>query len=321
MTLFDCFAVVLFAAQPSLVPGTAAVPGELLANRSFEVDANADGTPDGWGLNGFDPPSEVQLDDTMSHSGSHSVRIAASGNGRAGASCGFDARVTDPAAVYLLSGWVKVEGTSAASARTSARITSVDAGGNVLKSDYRVCDPGPYDWRHYEWLVRLPATTTRFNLVLFHHGDGQAWWDDVSLLKAAPIAPRAPAQDALITDARPTLRWDGPGGEATVAVSSDPAFAGERTFSYTAQGNELTLPEPLPAGHTYYWRAVVAGPQGELTMTVADDDGPGRFFAGTWAERTADWHARVDQVRPTLAQLRELAERNVMWDPFERVDR
>lgn len=307
--------VCLFAALTPVMAQHEA-PGEMLPNCGFELVAPGNNLPDGWAGGNFNTEAKLAVDNEVFHSGTRSVRIDGAPRSRAGLSKGFGERETDATAVYLLSAWVKIEGTSTHSLRTSARITSVGANGDVLKSDYRLAPSGPCDWTYCEWLVALPPETTRFNLVLFHHGEGTAWWDDVSLRRARPVAALAPAQDANVADARPLFRWEPLPGDGILEVTGGESFAPALTRRFPVTGTQFQLPEPLPAGKHYQWRVLAAGADG-LAVTVAPDPAqPSRFFAGTWTQRMAEVNAALDPSRELLARLRPIAERNRMWDHF-----
>lgn len=166
--------------------GTAEVAGELFPNRSMEADMNGDGIPDGWGYNPFKTSSQGTLDSEAAHSGNRSFCIdnGDDAKARGGLTATYKPDETKPGTKYVLSAWVKTEGTSSNKMNTSARITTVDADKKVIESDYRTCGPGPFDWKRFEWEVTLPDNTHYFNVILFHHGEGKAWWDDVSMKEA-----------------------------------------------------------------------------------------------------------------------------------------
>ncbi|HOM83771.1 MAG TPA: heparinase II/III family protein [Armatimonadota bacterium] len=311
-----------FTLDTEPIPGNDRPAGELLANRSFELDTNYDGRPEGWGVSTWDTGSQVALDTQVARTGRCSMRIDGDPQGRAGLSVGFGPEETDPKAVYLLSAWVKVEGESTHQLRTSARITSVGPKGEVLKSDYRLCQPGAYDWRYHEWAVILPPETTRFNLVLFHHGAGRAWWDDVSLRKAVPAKALGPAQDAVVRDGRPLFQWDEVPGQAVLEIAPEGDFAPDRVRRYPVTGNRFQLPEALPLGKEYSWRVLATGPDGSLRVTLATgaDGQPAdaaRFFAGNWEQRMGELREKLQPYQELLAPLQALARRNRMWDPFK----
>ena len=62
-------ALVSSPATAAPVPRTDAAPDELLPNRSFELDANGDGVPDGWGVNAFGTAAKGRLDHETAHRG------------------------------------------------------------------------------------------------------------------------------------------------------------------------------------------------------------------------------------------------------------
>ncbi len=305
--------------DPTPIPGSGRVPGELLRNRSFEVDGNGDGKPDGWSLSRFGTGSTTTLVEGVAHKGARSVRISGTPKGRAGLSVGIAPDETDPELVYLLTAWVKVEGTSASDLRTSARITSVDKNGIVLKSDYRRCDPGPYDWRYHEWLLSLPAKTHRFNLVCFHHGTGSAWWDDVSLRGLLPTQALHPPQDGAVENPTPTFRWEG-SGKGILEIRPEGAARGE-AMRFAVSGGQFSLPESLPAGKAYVWRVIFEDEQGKSRWTGLRDAREGkflwsRFFAGTRKQQIAAFRQRFAPATAQYARLQALARKNRMWDPF-----
>jgi len=310
-----------FVLDTEPIPGLDQPPGELLLNRGFELDANRDGTPDAWGFNGFNTAATATLDPAVAHSGQASVRIDGQPSARAGATVGLPDDQVDPAAVYLFSAWLKVDGTTASSPGTAARFTSVDIKGNVLESDYRGVAPGPSDWRRHEWLVTFPKDTVRANVVLFHHGEGTAWWDDVSLQKATAATAIAPAQAALVPDGKPVFQWQSPAAEGVLAVSSDESFDPEATRTWPVTGTSFTPPEPLPTGRKYWWRVTSASDAGGLAITVvpAEGDQPmaaPSFFAGTWEQSMQPLADRVKPYRELAAKLTAIAEREGFWDRF-----
>lgn len=295
-------------------------PGELLPNPGFALDTAGRGLPDGWTGGNYGTEAKLELDADVFRSGGQSVRIDGALRSRAGLHRGFRERDTDPGDVYLLSAWVRVEGTSTHAMRTSVRITSVDEEGSVLKSDYRLAPAGPYDWTHCEWQIVLPPATRRFNIVLFHHGEGTAWWDDASLRRARPIAALAPAQDANLPDANPVFRWEPLPGDGVLELTDGDTFHPERTRRFPVTGTTFQLPEPLPSGRYYQWR-VLAADGDRLAVTVAPGPEGGepqvpRFFAGTWTQRMAGLEERLAPKRTLLPKLRDFAERNRMWDQF-----
>lgn len=299
------------------VPGTVSLPGQLLPNRSFELDRNYDGTPDGWSLGSFNTPAETDCV-AGGHEGK-AVRIqgAADGKSRAGASYGFGPEQTDPQALYLFSAWVKREGEMSPGLGTSARFTSVGQPGEVLKSDYQPCPPGTYDWRPLHWLVRLAPGTQRFNLVLFHHGSGTGWWDDVSLLRCHPGRALAPEPGALVRDGRPDFRWEAPAtaqGTLVIVADGDPAFE-QRT---PVTGNSCQLPEALPLGRSYRWYVLLAGEEPEVCAFTNDKEEPvmGSFFAGDWRVQARQMIGDLTELELVYPPLKAFGEKAGMWDSF-----
>lgn len=308
-----------FTLDTTPIPGLEQPSGELLVNRSFEL-VTADGAGAiGWGAHSFHTAAKISVDNTTAASGQRSIRIeGAPGNVRAGLSKSFGPELTDPDALYLMTMWVKADGRSEHPLRTSVRFTSINADGRVIKSDYRRCSAGPFDWRPVRWLIELPQETHRFNIVLFHHGDGTAWWDDVSLRKLHPTRVLAPEMDAPIADCQPEFAWEATAdaeGVLTVASQGDGAFFKQ----YEVTGNRFRLPERLPEGHTYTW--FVTAVDGEMSsIAVFSSAGKtprfGRLFSGSWQDRTRAMLGDLSVHRRSFVELADLAERNGMWDKF-----
>lgn len=310
-----------FSTEP--IPGFDRPAGELLINRSFEIDGNNDGRPDGWGGGDYKTQAAVGIDSQNAHSGDYALRIAGKdAKDRGGAARNFGPDLTNPDALYILSAWVKTEGASQSSLRTSARITSVDASGKVIKSDYRVCDPGPYDWRRYEWSVSLPPETHRFNIVLFHHGEGTAWFDDVSLQVVEPAEVVQPKNGAIVADGKPVLEWKAPAeAKSTIEIAPDGDFGSDQVRRYETRGARFALPESLPLGKTYTWRATSVAERGIVVAAAPGEPGQGlaypHFFAGSQEARLQMAKEKTSEESAMYKHLLALATRNDMWEKFD----
>lgn len=161
------------------IPGLMPEEGEVLTNRSFEIVE--EDRPPGYTLSNFNSDAQIAMDDKVAHRGEKSVRIDGVANARAGISRGIRGEGAEPGKTYVLSAWIKLEDTSKHKLGNCARLTYVGDERKVLKTDHFIADPGPSDWKHYQWEYTVPEGTKFFNLVLFHHGEGKAWWDDVSI--------------------------------------------------------------------------------------------------------------------------------------------
>lgn len=307
-----------FVLDDQPLPGTEVPPGELLVNRGFELDRNYDGAPDGWGLGSFDSAAKIDCVEGGHEGKALRIQGADEGKCRAGASCSFGPDQADPQTLYVFSAWVKREGETGPGLGTTARFTSVGQPGEVLKSDYQSCPSGTYDWRPLHWLVRLAPETQRFNLVLFHHGPGTAWWDDVSLRRCRPGEALAPLPGAFVKDCQPTFQWRAPAtaqGTLVVVGEGDPAF--QQTFPVT--GDSFRLPEPLPTGRTYRWYVLLDGQEiPEVTVFANDKEEPtmGSFFAGDWRAQARQMIGELGEFQAVYPRLKAFGDGAGMWDSF-----
>ena len=307
-----------FALSDEPLPGFAPEPGELFSNRSFELDRNFDGVPDGWAPSTFGTATQVDLVEEGHTGRALRIRGADEGRTRGGASCGFGPDRTDATALHLMSAWVKVEGETDPNWATNVRFTSVNEAGAVTKSDYQRCRPGPYDWQPHRWLVRLTPDAHRFNVVLFHHGPGTAYWDDVSLRRCRPGKALSPAPHAFAAAGRPEFRWEAPAearGRLVVLGTGAPAFE----TTYAVQGGSFRPPEPLPLGREYLWYVLLEGEGDPQVTAFADEEGNpvmGSVFAGDARAQARQAAGDMSEFREIYPRLKAFGERNGMWDSF-----
>ena len=297
--------------------------GEMLPNRSFETLRSKD-RPDMWGINTFKTKATYAVDSKVAHSGEKSVRLSGKTKGdRAGVARTVRGKDIDASRVYVLSAWVKIDGTSSAPFRTSARVIGVDGRKVSILKRMFLCDKGPHDWRRYEWRFRIQPTVKYFNLTFFHHGQGTAWWDDVSLRLVEPVEPVAPALDVVVTDGKPAFAWKTdakPGAILEIAPDGDFGAKGLRT--YEVSGDEFTVPEALAMPRNYTWRVSGIGPDGRPFMTLLppldekSDPMLPRFFVGSDAARKDAIRKQFAGYRKTYERLKAFAKRNGMWDDF-----
>ncbi|MCK5802670.1 MAG: hypothetical protein KAI66_07555, partial [Lentisphaeria bacterium] len=304
-----------FVLDPTPIPGLDQPVGELLKNRGFEIVAGS--RPAAWSVSTYSSAARAETDDAEASSGQRSLHIVGAPSARAGASVSFGSELTDPNSLYLLSAQVKVEGTSQHALRTSARFTSVDVDGKVVKSDYKMCPLGPFDWRALAWIVQLPPATHRFNLVLFHHGEGGVWWDDVSLLKLRPVKALAPAVNVASADCRPEFRWEAPADSASTLVVTAESGS-DFHVSYDVIGNRFRPEKAFPEGRSYRWHVIVSQGDEPGLAGFKGEDGymQGTFFAGSFARRVKIMLGDLAPYRKLYAELKPFADRNGMWDRF-----
>ena len=307
-----------FTLSEEVLPQEEMPPGELLRNRGFELDRDYNEAPDSWSYTTFNSGTVVDLVDG-GHAGK-AVRIAGpdEGRNRGGVSCSVGPDRTDAKALYVMSAWTKVTGETSPTWAANARFTSVNEGGAVTKSEYKPCPPGPFDWQPVRWLVQLAPDVHRFNLVLFHHGSGTAFWDDVSLLRCQAGKALSPELHAFAPDGRPEFRWEAPAdarGKLILVGDGAPAF--EKT--YAVQGNSFRPPEPLPTGREYLWYVLVEGegdPQVTAFTNEKDEPIMGSVFSGNWQDRARQMAGDLTAFQEAYPRLKAFGDRNGMWDRF-----
>ncbi|NUQ01372.1 MAG: hypothetical protein HUU35_16130, partial [Armatimonadetes bacterium] len=160
----------------------------LVPNGSFELDANRDGSPDGWTGSAFNSPGSVAWDRAVARSGAASVRAADSKGDPAdtswpGHSCRWVLNRTfacRPGEVFTLRGWVKAELTEG----TASLVVAWFAGSKWLAEKGPQAVTGRTDWRELTARLETPAgaDTARVYLML-GRAVGQAWFDDVEVYR------------------------------------------------------------------------------------------------------------------------------------------
>jgi len=182
-------AAVLLAAACLHVRALAAAPNvradhwekNLAPNGSFELDANGDGKPDGWGL----PHGQCAWDTTEKRSGKRSLRYT-----------NTDKRIYRlimaevdlvPDARYRFSAWVKgkeIHDAHATHRGAGLCLEWFNAKGHWLGGEYPKCKVGTFDWARLEGEAGpVPAGATKGRVILyFQRGTiGTAWFDDVEV--------------------------------------------------------------------------------------------------------------------------------------------
>ena len=153
----------------------------LLPNPSFEKMSGAKLTK--WRMSGMKTDAKVSVDKEVAHTGSQSVRIDGAPGARGGVSIAVRGKDVEVGATYKLTAWAKSEGVTKSSLGTCVRLTFAKDRKAVAKAQYLKFGKDAFDWKQGELTFTVPEGTEYYNLVFFHHGEGTAWYDDVSVVK------------------------------------------------------------------------------------------------------------------------------------------
>ncbi len=251
---------------------------EMLKNGSLEIDANADGVPDGFQSGGV-----WRRDDTVARSGRWSMKadIAGERDGLSG-SFGVVAPV-EGGATYLASFWLKCRNRRGRYPASSGYLQQRDEKGERTTKAFQQmmhgAVTGTQDWTRVWLLLTTNGDTRRLYFRTdIYHGRGTLWVDDFSLKKiggaAARIPTRAEATRAGVRvwgeDAARRLRVDAtwtPAGEALrLAGRITSLDARERCV-------RLSLRLPLDAAGGAWWSDIgtrkTIQPGGRYARTAA----------------------------------------------------
>ena len=154
---------------------------ELIPNSGFEMTDNQRAT--GWG----DYDQGYQLDETIRHSGSRSIRCEnAAASERRGASMTITLNQKTPAPL-LISGWSKAENVGGSmDADYSIYVDLVYNDGTPLYGQVASFSVGTHDWQHKQALITpsKPLKEAHIYTLLRSHS-GTAWFDDISAIELA----------------------------------------------------------------------------------------------------------------------------------------
>ncbi len=211
---FLLFSLLTFAPSAS-----AAWRTDYASNGSFELDANRDGTPDGWQPATFESPALSEWDRTTSHSGQASVRVADSRHPtddswqtNSGRWVQASRRDVHAGATYSLHGWIRTDLTEGHATLALAWFSD----SAWLHEDNTEPITGKTDWVERALTVSPPEGATSVAVYLMLNGGrGSAWFDDVTMAEGGgrpenlrPVDIRA----ACNTGFRDEEAGDGKGG-------------------------------------------------------------------------------------------------------------
>ena len=182
-SLLLCSILLLVSALPPARQSPAAQPAPLIPNPSFE-EVTGD-RPTGWRRAIWQKTADLQVDDTVAHSGRRSVRISSKDGGDASWSVVV---VVRPFARYRLSGWIRTENLEPGASRGALFNL------HNLEGMQTGAVTGTQDWTEVQLEFDTGANDSiQINCLFGGWGRsrGTAWYDDVGLelLSARTLAP------------------------------------------------------------------------------------------------------------------------------------
>jgi len=194
-----------------------------VANPGFEQDADGDGMPDGWAKFVHGEGFQLALSDEVRHSGERSMRITGLPDHGSRACVLQVTQPVPPAPAFRLSFYIRGEGQATGILRF--RYQNADGEDADFTHHFDISDVSPGEWREKSFefpinkeLAQLPQT--RIEIILYQHGTGDIYYDDVGLeaLKewtprmdaaAQPLqTPRRPADGRSVLQNPPDFTWN-----------------------------------------------------------------------------------------------------------------
>jgi hypothetical protein len=216
---------------------------------------------------------------------------------------------------YRFDGWSRAEGGAA-----EIRVVWMDAWDKVLRADSVPAAGQEGTWRRHEGVLRAPAEATQVTVAGIAQG-GKAWFDDFSLVPAAPARDKNPVVQVLVNQ----VGYDSAGPKsAVVATNFFPAESTRGWLEVRSEAGKSVARVPLSAARihdgdtadwgSYFWRgdfssfrrpgryravAEIGGARGESFPFVVGDHavlrGTGRlgvdfFFVQRCGFDVPGWH-------------------------------
>lgn len=129
-------------------------------------------------------PDNYNLDDTVIHGGTYSLRLSQSEPGAKGVWQMTAKRSAIPGVQYRARVWCRTQDTSGLEAKFYIRFCNLD--GTVKSPRYWAPSlTGTADWRRMEIVATAPAFTERVEVGCYIAGVGTAWFDDVTISMAS----------------------------------------------------------------------------------------------------------------------------------------
>lgn len=240
-----------------------------LTNPGFEE--GADNAPTGWQL-GMEGKGEGEAvwQQGEAHSGQRCLRVRLTTAGDYFMGRQYLDQPVQPGALYQINGWYRSDTEGAA----HPVVYYKKATGQVFAA-WEMAMPKAEDWTRFQYAIRAPEGTERFEIQLRSQGMiGTAWFDDVFLGPAAQLEAQLKAQAEQVRQALASgplaLRALRPSERPQLAELAEPARWQElqqaKEASIFAARNEREC-----------FAAVVMGlGQGQLTAKLSDLQGPGK---------------------------------------------
>ncbi|THF84678.1 Ig-like domain-containing protein [Cohnella fermenti] len=237
---------------------TVNAPTAHLVNGGFEAvtsgsaDKWTDRSADGWtNVTFFDQSvPTVTVDETIAHTGSRSLRISASPQGKATVS--QMTTTVSGGEVYRIGGWIK---TSGVTNRAFLRTMFTDAGG-VSSSFLTASVTGTRDWTYVEHDVTAPANAVKLEVSAYYDtGAGTAWFDDLQLRRWIPVEGLQVSPDIVALS---------PGETAALQTTALPALASNSAVRWSSSNSGIaTVADGI----------VTAVAAGKAVVTAVSDEG------------------------------------------------
>jgi len=159
-------------------------PGRGAADPGFDRDANDDGLPDLWS---FSTPTglshELHLDDKVFRSGPHSVRIAGREHEGDARACVMRNLEVVPGRRYRMTLWYRAD--LPPTGHGTFHVDFYRNGAPAERLGIEAKDLGPVgQWTEVVNEFTVPAGTDFGRVLLYLHGEGTLWYDDVALCEA-----------------------------------------------------------------------------------------------------------------------------------------
>ncbi len=158
-------------------------PGVGKPNNGFDVDDNHDGIPDGWSITLHDETTHARgYDAEVFRSAPYSVRLEGK-TAAGGARAALHRLVPLRPGKYELAVWYRLE--PGEKGRGELLAYFCDAAGKLIEgSGTSVALPAAADWTPGKLPFEVPAQAASAMCLLYLHGPGKVWYDDVSLTAA-----------------------------------------------------------------------------------------------------------------------------------------
>lgn len=292
------------AADPRLGPN-------LVANGSFETDANRDGKPDRWVIQWMwaKTPNRAELATGVAADGQRSLHVVVTETGVAegwGGRAYQDIRVT-PGTTYHVSASIKMKDWQSLSAVEGVGITGLwrFTDGSWSEQQTPITEElfsGNFDWKRFEAQITAPDGADCLRLAAWANtGTGEIWFDDIRVQAQTQPPQVQPSPTSQVAAAGPTS----PQQPATASPASPQQPAAASPASSQQPGWSLKLdPRPVEARAVWideYTLASLTGRQSVVQlMDALEQAGINMVFPFVWMGGYALWRSEVATVNPAV---------------------